>query len=292
MSSEELKPCPFCGTSDLLGFEPSYEGGWTIVKCRKCGCSGPTGRSESEHDAIAWWNARAQLAAIQGGMGDEPLVVATAILGGLFHGGSGPELGDIDVEVCTPHLEKIQCETVNSSDDVFLPLMTVAQHERIVAALSAQQSDPWEPSGADYDRAIHRNPDAKAWADFFVSTFPGLADKHELMIGWFANAMMAIHDHLKAQQSAQDDEYPPCDYCGVVPDYHPWHGSGAFLDVENPHIHACNDCRHLLPTAQSAPERVSVPVELLERLETWVTDDCSALEELRALLAQRERGGA
>ena len=84
--------------------------------------------------------ALSQFAAIQGGMGDEPLVVATAILGGLFHGGSGPELGDIDVEVCTPHLEKIQCETVDSSDDVFMPLMTVAQHQRIVASISAQQS--------------------------------------------------------------------------------------------------------------------------------------------------------
>ena len=81
---------------------------------------------------------RAQLAAIQGGMGDEPLVVATAILGGLFHGGSGPELGDIDIEVCTPHLEKIQCETVDSSDDVFMPLMTVAQHQRITAAMAAE----------------------------------------------------------------------------------------------------------------------------------------------------------
>jgi hypothetical protein len=68
------------------------------------------------------------------------------------------------------------------------------------AALSAQQSDPWAPSDADYDHAIHRNPDAKAWADFFVYTFPGLADKRELMISWFANAMMAMHDHLKAQQ--------------------------------------------------------------------------------------------
>lgn len=74
--------------------------------------------------------------------------------------------------------------------------------QRIVAALSAQQSAPWAPSGADYDRAIHRNPDAKAWADFFIATFPGQADKHDLMLGWFANAMMAVHDHLEAQQSA------------------------------------------------------------------------------------------
>lgn len=86
--------------------------------------------------------------------------------------------------------------------DRMIPLMTVGQHQRIVAALSAQQSDPWAPSGTAYDLSIHLNPDAKAWADFFVATFPGQADKHGLMIGWFANAMMAMHDHLKAQQSA------------------------------------------------------------------------------------------
>lgn len=63
-----------------------------------------------------------------------------------------------------------------------------------------QPQDAWEPSYSDYDRSIHANPDAKAWADFFVATFPGLADKHELMISWFANAMMAMHDYLKAQQ--------------------------------------------------------------------------------------------
>jgi len=74
-------------------------------------------------------------------------VVATAILGGLFHGGSGPELGEIDIEVCTSALEKIQCETVNSSDDAFLPLMTVAQHERIVAALTRPAQTEQQPDG-------------------------------------------------------------------------------------------------------------------------------------------------
>lgn len=57
--SEELKPCPFCGSSELLGFETSHEGGWTIVKCRKCGCSGSTGLSTSEQEAAAFWNRRA-----------------------------------------------------------------------------------------------------------------------------------------------------------------------------------------------------------------------------------------
>lgn len=65
---------------------------------------------------------------------------------------------------------------------------------------AVEQPDAWTPSVADYDRNIHRNPDAAAWADLFVATFPGLADKHDLMLGWFANAMMAMHDFLKAEQ--------------------------------------------------------------------------------------------
>jgi hypothetical protein len=62
----------------------------------------------------------------------------------------------------------------------------------------AASPDPWTPSGKDYDRSIHSNPDAAAWADFFVATFPGLADKRDTMLGWFANAMMAMHDSVKA----------------------------------------------------------------------------------------------
>ena len=64
----------------------------------------------------------------------------------------------------------------------------------------------WEPSGKDHDRSIHSNPDAKAWADLFVDTFPGLADKRDLMLGWFANAMMAMHDSIKQKQAPPADE--------------------------------------------------------------------------------------
>lgn len=78
----------------------------------------------------------------------------------------------------------------------WLPMLD--EPRRIAAS---NDNAPWSPSGIDYDRSIHSNPDAKAWADMFVTTFPGLADKHELMIGWFANAMMAMHDFLKAQLS-------------------------------------------------------------------------------------------
>ncbi len=44
-----------------------------------------------------------------------------------------------------------------------------------------------------------------------------------------------------------EDRYPPCDYCAAEVDYMPWHGSGMINGVESRHIHACNNCRNLLP---------------------------------------------
>ena len=57
---------------------------------------------------------------------------------------------------------------------------------------------------SDYDRSIHSNPDAQAWAKFFIKTVKEQGWKIEhidegLMHGWFANAMMAMHDHVKRE---------------------------------------------------------------------------------------------
>ena len=49
---------------------------------------------------------------------------------------------------------------------------------------------------SDYDKSIHHNPDAKAWAKFFMESICGKVIDEELMLGWFANAMMAMHDHI------------------------------------------------------------------------------------------------
>lgn len=49
----------------------------------------------------------------------------------------------------------------------------------------------------DYDMSIHTNPSADAWAKFFIEKNPDCnLDEHEMM-GWFANAMMAMHGHLQ-----------------------------------------------------------------------------------------------
>jgi hypothetical protein len=47
-----------------------------------------------------------------------------------------------------------------------------------------------------YDMSIHQNPDARAWAKLFCETNPGCGLGEDVMIGWFANAMMAMYDHV------------------------------------------------------------------------------------------------
>lgn len=49
---------------------------------------------------------------------------------------------------------------------------------------------------SDYDMSIHTNPDAMAWTKFFREQNPGCNISDDVMHGWFANAMMAMHDHL------------------------------------------------------------------------------------------------
>ena len=60
----------------------------------------------------------------------------------------------------------------------------------------------------DYDMSIHTNPDALAWAKFYAETKERVMREHperapfdseENMVGWFANAMMAMHDHVTGQ---------------------------------------------------------------------------------------------
>ena len=48
----------------------------------------------------------------------------------------------------------------------------------------------------DYDMTIHTNPDAMAWTKFFRTTHPDCNVEDDVMLAWFSNAMMAMHDHI------------------------------------------------------------------------------------------------
>lgn len=60
-----------------------------------------------------------------------------------------------------------------------------------------------ENTEQEYDMSIHHNPSASAWAKFFMEIWEKLG-KPELtedyMLGWFANAMMAMHDYVLIEQ--------------------------------------------------------------------------------------------
>jgi hypothetical protein len=53
-----------------------------------------------------------------------------------------------------------------------------------------------------YDRGIHHNPDAMAWVKLFREINPECNVPDDVMLGWFANAMMAMYDHVLATPSA------------------------------------------------------------------------------------------
>lgn len=52
---------------------------------------------------------------------------------------------------------------------------------------------------SDNDMGIHTTPDALAWAKFFMERHPDCGLDEGMMHAWFANAMMAMHDHLTGQ---------------------------------------------------------------------------------------------
>lgn len=86
---------------------------------------------------------------------------------------------------------------------------------------------------------------------------------------WSLEVQALVKKHRRAKPAAQPqgepDDYPACDYCGVVPSYHPWHGSGLINGLENRHIHACDDCRGKLPAHPGQPPAAVV---LPERMPT------------------------
>ena len=47
-----------------------------------------------------------------------------------------------------------------------------------------------------FNHKIHTNPRADAWAAYFAAVYPDCNVPQDVMLGWFANAMMAMHDYL------------------------------------------------------------------------------------------------
>jgi len=66
-----------------------------------------------------------------------------------------------------------------------------------------------EDESAPYDMSIHSNPSASAWTKFFREHNPECNIDDDVMFGWFANAMMAMHDHIYQTTQPEQTEQEP-----------------------------------------------------------------------------------
>jgi len=126
MRSEELKLCPFCG-GDVSFHKDEECPGCHLIQCGQCraffdfATGADPGNDCASVDALRaaiapMWNTRAQLAAIQGGMGEVVEVVAYLLP---------------DYAICR---RLSTCSEMKIGE----PLMTVAQHQHITAAMAAE----------------------------------------------------------------------------------------------------------------------------------------------------------
>ena len=66
-----------------------------------------------------------------------------------------------------------------------------------------------EDESAPYDMRIHSNSSALAWTKFFREHNPECNLDDNVMLGWFANAMMAMHDHIYQSTQPEQSEQEP-----------------------------------------------------------------------------------
>lgn len=123
--SRELMPCPHCnGSAEMRLYDCEY-----FVQCVECFAS-TVADFQIEDEAAQAWNRRAtppaDAADMGGQAGEEVEVMAYAV--------DHPEAGY--------KVYKQFSQWMNGGEWRCDSLMTVAQHQRIVAAISAQQSEP------------------------------------------------------------------------------------------------------------------------------------------------------
>lgn len=101
----------------------------------------------------------------------------------------------------------------------------IAAEDQAANALAQRSRHQALNSAPRYDMSIHSSPDAQKWTEFWITNLKQmavqkygpacsfaqleamagkLATDEGAMLGWFANAMMAMHDHVKSSAGSND----------------------------------------------------------------------------------------
>ena len=141
---KELLPCPFCGdkhpllskyrNADPVGTLIGYV--WR-VECESCGANTCLGIERTEEQAVSTWNRRAPLPAVEAAEIEVPTVVAYDV-------DPGAASAMNKLQRCEPGAD--QLADMARRHGSFEPLMTVAQHRRILAGVN-QQAGSEVPEG-------------------------------------------------------------------------------------------------------------------------------------------------
>ena len=138
--------------------------------------------------------------------------------------------------------------------------------------------------------SIHTNPDALAWAKFFEETrvkngWPLIPDE-ATMHGWFANAMMAMHDHSNATLRTRlaESEENFTNAAALCAGMH----AAAVGEVRGPNMGVVEDVKEIRRRMLAAEaERDALKGEV-ERLNRDYTYHCEQIRAQRTLLAAAE----
>lgn len=174
---------------------------------------------------------------------ERPEVVGSLYLGGWA---DQEELEDNDVELDMKVVERLQVDLASKGDGVHMPLMTVAQHERIVGALRAEIAEWQEAAGRG-------RSDVVAY----------IAERAKLLEG--RDATLARVAELEAKLS---------DPTAV----HQWQFSNAWFDgSEEVVLKAGKEgspirTLYAAPVAQAQPEETPGEILAAKLIETWVTE--------------------
>ena len=106
----------------------------------------------------------------------------------------------------------VDCQAEHYGDGCGLHLSMITLAGRIKDALSQQPEPVRSPRTEDT-----ASMDSDSAQEQFTAV-----DMATAVAQGFRDGQAAVE-----QATEQDDQYPPCDYCGVIPDHHPWHGMAA-----------------------------------------------------------------